>query len=93
MNLGFGGIVLDPLALTRVDSKGETAQPRAQTAFVFGGYVRLGIAHSPVNLVAMATYQPWLRPLDDCTSGGRCWSGAWQIGVGLAVDVPILVLK
>jgi hypothetical protein len=90
-NVGFGAIALDPLALASVDTEGESPDPDWRTAFTPGGYLRLGLFHSPLSLLALATYQPFNERQEDCTDD--CWRGAWQVGGALAVDIPIITFK
>lgn len=88
---GFGLIGLDPLALASVDTEGESPDADWRTALTPGAYIRLGLFHSPLTLMALGTYQPFNERQEDCTDD--CWRGAWQVGGALAVDIPIITFK
>jgi hypothetical protein len=88
---GLGIIGLDPLALASVDTEGESPDADWRTALTPGAYLRLGLFHSPITLLALGTYQPFNERREDCASD--CWRGAWQVGGALAVDIPIITLK
>jgi hypothetical protein len=90
-NIGFGAVALDPLALASVDTEGDSPDADWRTALTPGGYLRLGLFHSPINLMAIGTYQPFNERQEDCTDD--CWRGAWQVGGALAVDIPIITFK
>lgn len=94
-NIGIGVRVIDPLALTVVTKDGGSADANWASLLDLGGYLRVGLAGSPVNLMVGADYLPGLAPSGGCAAAatGPCWRGAWQLGAALAVDVPLLPLR
>lgn len=94
INLGLGLTVIDPLALTVVTKDGAAVAANWASVLDLGGYLRIGIFGSPFNLFLAASYNPGLEPSGGCATAatGVCWRGAWQLGGGLVVDVPIFPL-
>jgi hypothetical protein len=92
VNLGIGVTVIDPLALTVVTKDGVATDANWASLFSLGGYLRVGLGGSPINLLAGGSYNPGLEPSGGCTAAGTtpCWRGAWQVGAGLVVDVPVI---
>lgn len=90
-HLGFFVPIVDPFNFTLAGKKEDRADTDWRTILSPGVFFRWGIGHSPFTLLVGGTWQPALRSDEEC-GGKRCWEGATQAGVSLAVDIPLLRL-
>ncbi|MCW5807504.1 MAG: hypothetical protein KIT31_34425 [Deltaproteobacteria bacterium] len=90
-HVGVTVTAIDPLALA-VSTANDTVSADWKTLFTPGAFVRVGIARSPFTLLGGIDYQ-WARRSSDMCGSERCFDGAAQIMAGLAVDVPLFVLR
>ena len=95
-HLGAMVTLIDPFAVGTVDSDGKAEDFEWGALLTPGAMVRWGVGGSPFTVLAGLTYQPLARSKDDCavgTSSEPCWKGALQVGGGVAVDVPLFILR
>jgi hypothetical protein len=95
-HLGFMLSVIDPFGVGTLDEDAEAAEIEWGALLMPGLFFRWGIGGSPFAALGGVTYQPLARSDDTCTladgSSVPCWKGAWQAGVSIAVDIPLIVL-
>ena len=95
-HFGIGMSAIDPLALTVLTKDGTLVKANWASLFDLGVYMRVGLFHSPLSLLAAGQYLPGLTSSDTCMSGTvsqPCWRGAWQLGLALSVDIPLWLLN
>ncbi len=93
-HFGLFAFAIDPLSISQIDQTGESTDADWGSVIVLGGLARVGVAASPLVIFAGGSYQPFLRSRErGRCSGERCWSGAAQFLAGVAVDIPLLVLR
>jgi hypothetical protein len=90
VNLGIAVTVLDPLAMAAADTKGNTPDTNLGAVLDLGAYLRLGIAKSPLSLVAGFSWRPGLHSATNCTTD--CYDQTRELFIGIGVDVPLLVI-
>lgn len=85
--------LLDPLAITTFDQKGDITKANFVGIISPGAMIRVGLRESPVVLAAGMMWNPLLEDDHSCGSLGPCWRGAIVYGASLVVDVTILSLR
>jgi hypothetical protein len=90
-NFGFGAQLIDPLALD-VSTTNDTVSADWKTVVAPGAYIKFGLLKTPLALGAAVDYSFAERDVPMSCPGGRCFDGAWQVGVFLSADVPLFIL-
>lgn len=86
--LAFGVNIADALGNAVVDKNNSIS--KASSYLYPGAYLRLGLFGSPFSIVTTGGFRPGIAGAMDCTK--QC-DGAWEAGLSLAVDVPLLILR
>jgi hypothetical protein len=95
LHCGFSLVALDPLALVVVNGASGPVEADFDGVLEPGVLFHLGIAHSPIDLMAGATIQPLLKSDSrNCGASGdkACWQAPINLLWGLSVDAPLLQL-
>lgn len=84
--------VADPLALDVSDANNSLSADWKSIAD-FGAFIRVGLGHSPVAVLAGAQYRPWTHSDQMCNATQYCFDGEYELGLFFAADVPIFTLR
>jgi hypothetical protein len=91
-HVGATVTLIDPLALA-VSTAHDTISADWKTLFAPGLYLRVGLMKSPLTLLIGGNFQ-WARRGEENGCGTqRCFDGAFQLGAGLSIDVPLFMLR